>query len=87
MLKNLQKKQARTVGRCCCAFGPYLFLGKFQWDMGKAKCGNELAIKDAYMRYKGFSNISGQQNTFSGGREVSCPTAPQTLQGFFPTKS
>lgn len=31
--------------------------GKFQWDMGKADGENELAIKDAYMQYKGFENM------------------------------
>lgn len=45
-------------------FRPYIegsihkdWKGKFQWDMGKANGGNELAIKDAYMQYKGISNI------------------------------
>ena len=28
---------------------------KLQWDMGKGKDTNELAVKDAYMQYKGFS--------------------------------
>jgi len=30
--------------------------GKIQWDMGKGKDDNELAVKDAYMQYKGFSS-------------------------------
>lgn len=30
---------------------------KIQWDMGKAKDGNELAIKDAYFQYKGAKNM------------------------------
>ncbi|NOZ24969.1 MAG: hypothetical protein GXO94_02615 [Nitrospirae bacterium] len=45
-------------------FRPYIegslhkdWKGKFQWDMGKAEGKNELAIKDAYMQYKGFHNI------------------------------
>jgi len=29
---------------------------KIQWDMGKAKVDNEIAIKDAYFQYKGFKN-------------------------------
>ena len=29
---------------------------KLQWDMGKGKDDNELAVKDAYTQYKGFSN-------------------------------
>ncbi|MFA5699868.1 MAG: porin [Desulfuromonas sp.] len=33
------------------------WLGKFQWDMGKAENDNEIAVKDAYMMYKGFSGI------------------------------
>ena len=31
--------------------------GKFQWDMGKAEDDNELAIKDAYLQYKGIKTI------------------------------
>ncbi|NOQ90533.1 MAG: hypothetical protein GQ549_06275 [Gammaproteobacteria bacterium] len=30
---------------------------KIQWDMGKAKDDNEIAIKDAYFQYKGFKNM------------------------------
>jgi len=30
---------------------------KIQWDMGKAEKDNEIAIKDAYMQYKGMKNI------------------------------
>ncbi|VAV83014.1 hypothetical protein MNBD_DELTA01-669 [hydrothermal vent metagenome] len=33
------------------------WMGKFQWDMGDATGDNEIAIKDAYMQYKGFKNI------------------------------
>ncbi len=33
------------------------WLGKFQWDMGDAAGDNEIAIKDAYMQYKGFNNM------------------------------
>ena len=29
---------------------------KIQWDMGKAKDENEIAIKDAYFQYKGYKN-------------------------------
>ncbi|MBE9516834.1 MAG: hypothetical protein IME93_07625 [Proteobacteria bacterium] len=29
--------------------------GKWQWDMGKAEGGNELAVKDAYIRYSGWA--------------------------------
>ncbi len=31
--------------------------GKFQWDMGKTTGDNEVAIKDAYMQYKGFEDM------------------------------
>lgn len=31
--------------------------GKFQFDLGKAEDENEVAIKDAYMVYKGFGNV------------------------------
>ncbi len=44
-------------------FRPYIegslhkdWTGKFQWDMGKAEDGNELAVKDAYLQYKGFKH-------------------------------
>ena len=45
-------------------FRPYIegsihkdWLGKFQWDMGKAEDSNEIAVKDAYMQYKGFEGV------------------------------
>lgn len=45
-------------------FRPYIegslhknWKGKFQWDMGKAEDDNEIAVKDAYLQYKGFSNM------------------------------
>lgn len=45
-------------------FRPYIegslhkdWKGKFQWDMGKAEGENELAVKDAYLQYKGFNNM------------------------------
>ena len=31
--------------------------GKFQFDFGKASGDNEVAVKDAYMQYKGFDNV------------------------------
>lgn len=33
------------------------WLGKFQIDFGKAEGDNEVAIKDAYMQYKGYENM------------------------------
>jgi phosphate-selective porin len=33
------------------------WLGKFQMDFGKADDDNEVAIKDAYMQYKGYENM------------------------------
>lgn len=46
-------------------FRPYIegsvhkdWLGKFQWDMGEASGDNEIAIKDAYMEYKGFKDVT-----------------------------
>ena len=33
------------------------WLGKFQMDFGKAEDDNEVAIKDAYMQYKGYENM------------------------------
>ena len=33
------------------------WLGRFQMDFGKAEDGNEVAIKDAYMQYKGYENM------------------------------
>lgn len=45
-------------------FRPYIegslhpdWKGKFQLDFGKAKDGDEVAIKDAYMQYKGIENM------------------------------
>ena len=45
-------------------FRPYIegsihnnWKGKFQWDMGKSSGDNELAVKDAYMQYKGIENL------------------------------
>ncbi len=45
-------------------FRPYIegslhknWKGKFQWDMGKASGDNEVAVKDAYMQYKGLNNM------------------------------
>jgi len=32
------------------------WMGKFQFDLGKAEDGDEIAIKDAYLQYKGFRN-------------------------------
>ncbi|MEN8131051.1 MAG: porin [Pseudomonadota bacterium] len=31
--------------------------GKIQWDMGKAGDSNEIAVKDAYLQYMGFSGL------------------------------
>lgn len=31
--------------------------GKLQWDMGKAEDDNEIAVKDAYLQYKGIDGI------------------------------
>lgn len=33
------------------------WMGKIQWDMGKADDENEMAIKDAYFQYTGFNNL------------------------------
>jgi len=33
------------------------WVGKIQWEMGGANDDNELSIKDAYVKYSGFSNI------------------------------
>ncbi len=45
-------------------FRPYIegsihkdWKGKFQFDFGKADNGNEVAVKDAYMEYKGFDGV------------------------------
>ncbi|MGB5438758.1 MAG: porin, partial [Gammaproteobacteria bacterium] len=33
------------------------WMGKFQIDFGKADGDNEVAVKDAYLQYKGFNNM------------------------------
>ena len=32
--------------------------GKLQWDMGKASDDNEIAVKEAYVRYLGFEDVT-----------------------------
>jgi len=46
-------------------FRPYIegsihkdWKGKFQFDLGKSSGDNEVAVKDAYMEYKGFDGVS-----------------------------
>ncbi|MEJ2033883.1 MAG: porin [Deltaproteobacteria bacterium] len=34
------------------------WMGKFQWEMGQASGDNEIAVKDAYMRYTGFKDLT-----------------------------
>ena len=34
------------------------WLGKFEWDMGEASGDNEIAIKDAFMAYKGIEGVT-----------------------------
>ncbi|MBN1382109.1 MAG: hypothetical protein JXA41_10565, partial [Deltaproteobacteria bacterium] len=48
------------------------WMGKFQWDMGKAENDNELSIVDAYLRYKGldFMTVTFFNATFPFSREV-----------------
>ncbi|MDD5723467.1 MAG: porin [Syntrophales bacterium] len=45
-------------------FRPYIegslhkdWMGKFQWDMGKADGENEISVEEAYFRYMGFENV------------------------------
>jgi hypothetical protein len=55
--------------------------GKFQWDMGKAEGDNELAIKDAYLQYKGFKPVTvtlGNAN-FPFSRELLTSSNKQQL--------
>ena len=55
--------------------------GKIQWDMGKAEDDNELAIKDAYMQYKGIPNtkISVGSANFPFSREFLTSSKKQQL--------
>ncbi len=55
-------------------FRPYIegsihkdWKGKFQWDMGKAGGGNEVAVKDAYMQYQG---LRGMKLTIGNAKTV-----------------
>jgi phosphate-selective porin len=55
--------------------------GKFQFDYGKAEDDNEVAVKDAYMQYKGFSNMKvtvGNAN-FPFSRELLTSSKKQQL--------
>jgi hypothetical protein len=55
--------------------------GKFQVDFGKAEGENEVAIKDAYMQYKGFKNMKltvGNAN-FPFSRELLTSSKKQQL--------
>lgn len=55
--------------------------GKFQMDFGKAEGENEVAIKDAYMQYKGFNNMKvtvGNAN-FPFSRELLTSSKKQQL--------
>ncbi|MDF1581420.1 MAG: porin [Desulfuromonadales bacterium] len=57
------------------------WLGKFQWDMGKAEDDNELAIKDAYVQYKGIKGMKvtvGNAN-FPFSRELLTSSKTQQL--------
>ncbi len=69
-------------------FRPYIegsthanWKGKFQFDLGKAEDTNEVAVKDAYMQYKGFDNIKvtigNAKSTFS--REALTSSKKQQL--------
>ncbi|MFV1984778.1 MAG: porin [Thiohalomonadales bacterium] len=69
-------------------FRPYIegsthkdWKGKFQWDMGKAEGENEIAVKDAYMQYKGIKNtkISVGNFGFPFSREFLTSSKKQQL--------
>jgi len=65
--KNMQTSTSDPVGTDSVFFRrlrPFIegsvvknWKGKFQWDMGKAKDSNEIAIKDAYLEYFGIPNL------------------------------
>lgn len=57
------------------------WMGKFQFEYGKAENENEVSIKDAYMQYKGFENIKitvGNAN-FPFSRELLTSSKEQQL--------
>lgn len=57
------------------------WMGRFQWDMGKADGENEIAIKDAYMQYKGLPGVKvtvGNAN-FPFSRELLTSSKRQQL--------
>ncbi len=57
------------------------WLGKIQWDMGDANGDNEMAVKDAYMQYKGYEGMKvtvGNAN-FPFSREVLTSSKYQQL--------
>ncbi|MFQ5441115.1 MAG: porin [Thermodesulfobacteriota bacterium] len=57
------------------------WIGKFQWDMGEASGDNEIAIKDAYIEYRGFKDVKVQLgNTyFRFSREALTSSKKQEL--------
>lgn len=50
------------------------WFGKFQWDMGEAVDGGEIAIKDAYLRYTGFKDM-----TITAGNGYTIPFSREAL--------
>lgn len=55
--------------------------GKFQWDMGKSEDDNEISVKDAYMQYNGFDNVTVTVGNaaFPFSREVLTSSKTQQL--------
>ena len=55
--------------------------GKFQWEMGKAKDGDELQVKDAFMQYTGVPDLKIRlgNNDFAFSREYLTSTKRQQL--------
>ncbi len=62
------------------------WVGKWQWDMGKSIDGNEIAVKDAYMQYRGIKNhriFIGSSKTVFSREFLTSSKRQQTVERWF----
>jgi len=59
---------------------------RFQWDMGGATGGNEIAVKDAYVSYLGFENLQitfGNRNSYFSREKLTSSKKQQLIERTF----